>query len=89
MTDELVPDRHRVTKTSEALYSPPRTLRKRRRCGGHLSEPHWIEVGDEWWITYHGANSPPNVAIPKDTTWGIGLANIRAPSDPLRALRHP
>ena len=36
--------------------------------------PDWVEVGDEWWITYHGANSAPNVAIPKDTTWGIGLA---------------
>lgn len=39
--------------------------------------PDWVEVGDEWWITYHGANSAPNVAIPKDTTWGIGLAKIR------------
>jgi len=39
--------------------------------------PDWVEVGDEWWITYHGANSGPNNPIPKDTTWGIGLAKIR------------
>lgn len=39
--------------------------------------PDWVEVGDEWWITYHGANSAPNVAIPQDTTWGIGLAKLR------------
>jgi len=39
--------------------------------------PDWVEVGDEWWITYHGANSGPNTPIPKDTTWGIGLAKIR------------
>jgi len=37
----------------------------------------WVAGWDEWWITYHGANSGPNVAIPKDTTWGIGLAKIR------------
>jgi hypothetical protein len=45
--------------------------------GQAWATPDWVEVGDEWWITYHGANSAPNVAIPKDTTWGIGLAKLR------------
>lgn len=45
--------------------------------GQAWATPDWVEVGDEWWVTYHGANSAPNVAIPKETTWGIGLAKIR------------
>lgn len=40
-----VPRRHRVAKTHGALYSAPRTLKRRRRCDGHLSDPHWIDVG--------------------------------------------
>lgn len=35
----------RVSSTHGALVSPPRTLRKRRRCDGHLAERHWIEAG--------------------------------------------
>lgn len=45
--------------------------------GQAWATPDWVEVGDEWWITYHGSDRGPNVAIPKDTTWGIGLAKIR------------
>lgn len=39
--------RYRVTKTHGALYSPPRTLKKRRKCSGHLSDRHMIEVGEQ------------------------------------------
>ena len=45
--------------------------------GQAWAAPDWVEVGDEWWITYHGSDRGPNVAIPKDTSWGIGLAKIR------------
>jgi hypothetical protein len=45
--------------------------------GQAWAAPDWVEVGDEWWITYHGSDRGPNVAIPKDTTWGIGLAKLR------------
>lgn len=36
----------RTSPTPGALYSEPRVSRKRRRCSGHLSDPHWIEVGE-------------------------------------------
>lgn len=36
----------RVRKTDGALYGAPRVARKRRRCDGHLTDRHWIEVGD-------------------------------------------
>lgn len=36
----------RVDKTDGALYRKPRVARKRRRCDGHLTDRHWIEVGD-------------------------------------------
>jgi len=28
------------------MYSQPRKCIKRRRCSGHMADPHWIEVGD-------------------------------------------
>lgn len=37
----------RTTRSHEALYSKPRKVRKRRRCDGHLADPHWIEAGQE------------------------------------------
>jgi hypothetical protein len=46
-------------------------------CRQTWASSDWVEVGDEWWITYVGANSGPNTPIPKDTTWGIGLSKIR------------
>jgi hypothetical protein len=36
----------RVTRSPGALYSEPRTAAKRRRCDGHLADPHWINPGD-------------------------------------------
>ncbi len=77
MTPELVPDRHRVTKTSEALYSPPRTLRKRRRCGGHLAEPHWIEVGEQavW------SSLPPNSDVGNEGWWHAVFCLDCAPAE--------
>lgn len=36
----------RVLATPGVLYGSPRKARKRRRCDGHLTERHWIEVGD-------------------------------------------
>jgi hypothetical protein len=39
--------------------------------------PDWVEVGDEWWISYFGASRPPNTTIQQDSTWGIGLCKIR------------
>lgn len=36
----------RVTATCGALYSEPRRSAKRRRCDGHLADPHWISAGD-------------------------------------------
>jgi hypothetical protein len=37
----------------------------------------WLEVGDEWWIYYFGATSPPNTPLQTKTRWGIGVAKIR------------
>jgi hypothetical protein len=37
----------------------------------------WVEVGDEWWVYYTGANSPPNLPFQKDTLWAIGLTKLR------------
>ena len=36
----------RVARSSEALWSAPRQAAKRRRCDGHMAEPHFIEAGD-------------------------------------------
>ena len=57
--------RHRVTKTHAALYSPPRTLRKRRLCAGHLSDRHWIEAGQQavW------SSLPPDSEIGNEGWW--------------------
>lgn len=37
----------RVARTPGTLYAAPRAAGKRRRCDGHLTDPHWIEVGDQ------------------------------------------
>lgn len=37
----------RVSRTDGALYSQPRTAKRRRRCDGHLVETHHIEVGEQ------------------------------------------
>lgn len=57
--------RHRVTRTSQALYSPPRTLRKRRRCDGHLADRHFIEAGQQavW------SSLPPHSEIGNEGWW--------------------
>lgn len=38
--------RGRTSATPGCLYGKPRRAKKRRRCDGHMAEPHWIEVGD-------------------------------------------
>lgn len=57
--------RYRVTKTRTALYSPPRTLRRRRKCDGHLADPHWIEAGQRavW------SSLPPDSEIGNEGWW--------------------
>ena len=64
-TEEAVSGRYRVTMTAEALYSPPRMIRKRPRCGCHLAEPHWIEVGElaVW------SSLPPHSEIGNEGWW--------------------
>ncbi len=39
-----------------------------------LASPHWIEVGDEWWIYYNGWDGPHGTV---ERTGGIGLAKLR------------
>lgn len=36
----------RVIATPGVLYGKPQRCKKRRRCDGHMAEPHWIEPGD-------------------------------------------
>lgn len=36
----------RVSVTDGTLVGSPVVARKRRRCDGHLAEPHMIDVGD-------------------------------------------
>lgn len=56
----------RVARTPGALYADePAIARKRRRCDGHLAEPHWIEPGDP---IYHCA-LPPNHSDIGNTGW--------------------
>ena len=64
-TPEKDARRSRVTRTPSALYSNPRTLRKRRRCQGHLSAPHWIERGEQaiW------SSLPPHSEIGNEGWW--------------------
>lgn len=39
----------RVARTSGALYGQSQVKKlRRRRCGGHLVDPHWIEIGDRF-----------------------------------------
>jgi hypothetical protein len=45
MKGEAMTDQH-VGVTPGVLYSPPRPSQKRRRCDGHLADPHWIQPGD-------------------------------------------
>ena len=57
--------KYRVSKTPSALYSQPRTLRKKRRCDGHLSDPHWIEKGEQAvWLSL-----PPDSDIGNEGWW--------------------
>lgn len=69
--------KYRVSKTHSALYSPPRTLRKRRRCGGHLSDPHWIEVGERavW------SSLPPDSEIGNAGWWHAVFCMDCAPAE--------
>lgn len=46
----------RVTAGHETLWSKPRRAQRRRRCDGHLTEPHEIEAG----ALYVVGAIPPN-----------------------------
>ena len=59
-------DRSRVTRTHGALYGKPQRTRKRRRCDGHLAEPHWIEKGD---LMVWSALPPNHPDICNDGWW--------------------
>lgn len=67
----------RVVRSSAALYSDPRTLRKRRRCGGHLADPHWIEAGEQavW------SSLPPNSEIGNEGWWHAVYCMDCCPAD--------
>jgi hypothetical protein len=69
--------RHRVSKSPEALYGPPRTLRKRRRCDGHLSDPHMIEAGQQvvW------SSLPPHSDIGNTGWWHAAFCMDCAPAE--------
>ncbi len=41
------------------------------------AQPEWVEVGEEWWIPYWGANAGPNTPFKDTVVRGIGLAKIR------------
>lgn len=69
----------RVSKTYGALYSPkPLRAAKRRKCDGHLVEPHWIEVGDAIvWC----ALPPENPEIGNTGWWHAAFCEKCAPID--------
>lgn len=77
-TTGMAQARHRVTKSPEAPYSAPRTSRKRRRCNGHLSDPHWIEVGERavW------SSLPPDSEYGNEGWWHMVFCLDCAPTDP-------
>lgn len=51
-----VDERTRVGATPGTIFAKPRPSRRRRRCQSHLSDEHWIEVGDlQVW-----SSLPPN-----------------------------
>lgn len=69
---------HRVTRTPEALYSAPRTARKRRRCDGHLAPArHWIEPGDQ--ITW--SSLPPDSDFGNERWWHHAYCANCAPKE--------
>ena len=71
------PVRHRVSKNPEALYGRPRMLRKRRKCSGHLSDPHMIEAGQQavW------SSLPPHSDIGNDRWWHAVFCMNCAPAE--------
>ena len=77
-----MPERHRVTRTPSALYAEPKRARKRRRCSGHLAEPHMIEVGDliVW------SSLPPDSDIGNEGWWHAAFCADCAPIESLPAL---
>lgn len=67
----------RVMPTPGALYSEPRESRKRRRCDGHLADPHWIEVGDR---VVWSALPPENPDIGNTGWWHAAFCSDCAPA---------
>lgn len=67
----------RVTRSREALYSSPRTLRKRRKCDGHLSDSHWIEAGQQavW------SSLPPHSEVGNEGWWHAVFCMDCAPAE--------
>lgn len=56
----------RVTATPGVLYGTPVKARRRRRCDGHLTDRHWIEVGD---LQVHSACPPDHNDIGNVGWW--------------------
>lgn len=67
--------RTRVGRNPDALQSPARRCKKRRRCDGHLAERHWIDVGDPiYWSAL-----PPNSEIGNLRWWHAAFCKDCAP----------
>ena len=56
----------RVASTPGALYGQPRRSTKRRRCHGHLVDPHFIAAGD---LAIWSALPPDHPDIGNDGWW--------------------
>ena len=61
-----IAERFRVARTPGALYGELRVGRKRRRCDGHMADPHWIEPGE---LVTWSALPPDHPDIGNDRWW--------------------
>lgn len=66
----------RISPTHGALYGDLHPAAKRRRCDGHLSDPHWIEVGD---LFIWSALPPNNNDIGNTGWWHAAYCHDCAP----------
>lgn len=67
----------RVARHPQALYSKPRKCARKRRCDGHLTSPHMIEVGDlAVWSAL-----PPNSDVGNTNWWHAVFCSDCAPEE--------
>jgi hypothetical protein len=76
--------RRRTSATPGAIYRAPKVSRRRRRCSGHLAEPHWIEVGD---LVVHSSLPPNNPDIGNEGWWHAAFCLDCAPTPTHRPAR--